>query len=56
MQLPKRTGNRGRPRKDDRDMRNGMLRIAHSGAQWRELPAAYGPPGGLCMPVLPNGG
>ena len=38
-----RTGKRGRPRKDDRSMLNGMLWIAHSGAQWRELPEAYGP-------------
>ena len=40
---PKRTGKRGRPRKDDRQMLNGMLWIARSGAQWRELPEAYGP-------------
>ena len=38
---PERTG--GRPRKDDRKMLNGMLWIARSGAQWRELPEAYGP-------------
>ena len=38
-----RTGNRGRPRKDDRTMLNGMLWIVRSGAQWRELPEAYGP-------------
>ena len=41
--LPERTGQRGRPRKDDRKMLNGMLWIARSGAQWRELPEAYGP-------------
>ena len=40
---PERTGKRGRPRKDDRRMLNGMLWIARSGAQWRELPEAYGP-------------
>ena len=40
---PERTGQRGRPRKDDRKMLNGMLWIAHSGAQWRELPEVYGP-------------
>ena len=40
---PERTGQRGRLRKDDRNMLNGMLWIAHSGAQWRELPEAYGP-------------
>lgn len=37
------TGKRGRPRKDNRMMLNGMLWIARSGAQWRELPEAYGP-------------
>ena len=40
---PERTGQRGRPRKDDRKMLNGMLWIARSGAQWRELPEVYGP-------------
>ena len=38
-----RTGKRGRPRKDDRGILNGMLWIVRSGAQWRELPEAYGP-------------
>lgn len=40
---PERTGKRGQPRKDDRTMLNGMLWIVRSGAQWRELPEAYGP-------------
>ena len=40
---PETTGKRGRPRKDDRVMLNGMLWIVRSGAQWRELPEAYGP-------------
>ena len=40
---PQRTEKRGRPRRDDRSMLNGMLWIARSGAQWRELPEAYGP-------------
>ena len=40
---PEKTGQRGRPRKDNRIMLNGMLWIAQSGAQWRELPEAYGP-------------
>lgn len=40
---PEETGKRGRPRKDNRTMLNGMLWIVRSGAQWRELPKAYGP-------------
>lgn len=40
---PERTGQRSRPRKDDRKMLNGMLWIARSGAQWRERPEVYGP-------------
>ena len=36
-----RTGKRGR--QSNRDMLNGMLWIARSGAQWRELPSCYGP-------------
>ena len=40
---PETTGKRGRPRKDDRVMLNGMLWIVRSGAQWRELPEVYGP-------------
>ena len=40
---PERTWKRGRPRKDNQRMLNGMLWIARSGAQWRELPKEYGP-------------
>ena len=40
---PERTGKKGRPRKDDRTMLNGMLWMNHSGAQWRQLPQCYGP-------------
>ena len=40
---PEETGKIGRPRKNNRMILNGMLWIARSGAQWRELPAAYGP-------------
>ena len=32
----------GRPRNDDRQMMNGMLWIARSGAAWRDLPERYG--------------
>ena len=40
---PENTGKKGRPRKDDRTMLNGMLWMNHSGAQWRQLPECYGP-------------
>ena len=36
------TGRKGRPPKDHRLMLNGMLWIARSGYQWRELPEYYG--------------
>ena len=43
-QLPaERTGKRGRPAKNNRIMLNGMLWIARTGAQWREIPECYGP-------------
>jgi len=34
--------NRGRPRNDERQMLNGILWIARSGASWRDLPDRYG--------------
>ena len=40
---PEYTGKKGRPRKDNRTMVNGILWINHSGAQWRQLPKKYGP-------------
>ena len=40
---PEYTGKKGRPRKDNRMMLNGMLWMNHSGAQWRQLPERYGP-------------
>jgi Transposase and inactivated derivatives len=39
---PEKTGQKGRPRKSNRTMLNGMLWIARSGCQWRELPEHYG--------------
>ena len=33
----------GRPRSDDRDMIDGILWILNTGAQWRDLPPAFGP-------------
>ena len=36
-------GKKGRPRKDDRVMPNGMLWMNHSVAQWRQLLVRYGP-------------
>ena len=40
---PERAGKRDRPRKEDRNILNGMLWTVRNGAQWRELPEAYGP-------------
>lgn len=33
----------GRPRKDDRQILNGILWILGTGAPWRDLPERYGP-------------
>lgn len=33
----------GRPRRDDRQMLNGICWILCSGAKWRDLPERYGP-------------
>ena len=38
---PEYTGKKGRPRKDNRTMVNGILWINRSGAQWRQLPEKY---------------
>ena len=40
---PEYTGKKGRPRKDNRTMLNGMLWMNYSGAQWRQLPERYDP-------------
>lgn len=39
---PERSGQKGRPRKDNRTMLNGMLWILRTGCQWREMPEHYG--------------
>ena len=36
-------GDRGRPRRDARELLNGVFWITHSGAAWRDLPERYGP-------------
>lgn len=36
------TGQKGRPAKDNRTMLNGIVWIARSGAPWRDLPERYG--------------
>ena len=41
--LEKKTETRGRKRKDDRLMFNGILWILKTGAPWRDLPAEFGP-------------
>ena len=38
---PPRKGNKGRKRKPDRDVLNGILWILRTGAQWSELPKRY---------------
>ncbi len=39
---PEVSGGRGRPRKDNRTMLNGILWILCTGSQWRMLPKEYG--------------
>jgi len=39
----KKAGSPGRPPKPARDMINGIVWIARSGAPWRDLPERYGP-------------
>ena len=33
----------GRPRNDDRPIFNGLIWLARTGSQWKELPTRYGP-------------
>ena len=39
----KKPGTRGRPPKTKRDIINGIVWIARSGAPWRDMPERYGP-------------
>src|SRR5947209_4690017 len=41
--LPQPRSRRGRPRRADRLLIDGMLWIARTGAPWRDLPARFGP-------------
>ena len=36
-------GDKGRPKREPREMLNGIFWIARSGAAWRDLPERYGP-------------
>lgn len=38
---PPRTGNKGRKRKPDREVLNGILWVLRTGAQWSEMPKRY---------------
>ena len=40
---PKREDGRGRPRRDDREILNGILWILRTGAPWHDLPDRYPP-------------
>ena len=43
LRRPKRLEPRGRPRKPDRPLLDGILWILKTGAQWSELPKEYPP-------------
>lgn len=40
---PRRSDGKGRPRRDPRDVLNGILWILRTGAPWRDLPERYPP-------------
>jgi transposase len=42
--LPKKTGKRGHPWREHRQVINGILWILRTGAPWEDLPPRYGPP------------
>jgi transposase len=39
--VPPREDGKGRPRKDDRQVLNGILWILRSGARWQDLPPRF---------------
>lgn len=41
--LPERTCTRGRPRRDDREILNGILWVMRTGAPWADMPDRYPP-------------
>lgn len=40
---PKRSDGRGRPRRNDREILNGILWIMRTGAPWKDMPERYPP-------------
>ena len=42
-EIPPKRSKSGRPRRDPRELINGIVWIARTGAQWPELPEEYGP-------------
>ena len=43
LAIPSKEERRGRPRRDDRDILDGILWILRSGCQWKDLPKRYPP-------------
>lgn len=43
LTIPVRAEHRGRPRRDDREILDGVLWILRSGCQWKDLPKRYPP-------------
>lgn len=43
LTLPQREEHRGRPRRDDRPILDGILWILRTGAQWKDIPDRYPP-------------
>ncbi len=47
--LPEKTTKRGRPRRDDRPLLEGILWVLRTGAQWDKLPRGEYPPKSTCF-------